>query len=254
MCPIASKTRATSSASFEARRDQLARADAVVVAGVELEGAPEDPVADARVGERAVADREVVAGAAGDRLDERRGRRSRRTPTTAPPGGGGRCPGRRRAGSGAAQTIAAPCQASPADDRAADRPAQPARDQTRDNASPRPSTPLFGACQTQPRSKSASPPRRDGRDQRHARLVLRRRRALHVEPAVTDGVGDARRGRGDRRRRRRVDPARLGRGERRRGAAAGRAGACRPRRAPRSRSTPRRRRSRGARSSSGSSS
>ena len=65
-------------------RDQLAGADAVVVAGVELEGAPEDPVAHVGVGQRAVPDREVVAGAAGDRLDRAEGHERRRRPTRAP--------------------------------------------------------------------------------------------------------------------------------------------------------------------------
>jgi hypothetical protein len=51
-------------------RDQLAGADPVVVPGVELERTPEDPVPDAGVGQRPVADREVVAGAAGDRFHE----------------------------------------------------------------------------------------------------------------------------------------------------------------------------------------
>jgi len=50
-------------------RDQLARADAVVVARVQLERPPEDLVADGGVRLRAVPDREVVAGAAGGRLD-----------------------------------------------------------------------------------------------------------------------------------------------------------------------------------------
>ena len=71
----------------------------------------------------------------------------------------------------------------------------------------------------------------DGRDQRHARLVLRRRRPSPRRGGDRGGARDARRRRGDRRRRRRVDPAGLGRRPARRGAAARRAGARGARRA-----------------------
>jgi hypothetical protein len=54
-------------------RDQLARADTVVVARVELERTPEDPVADAGVGECAVPDREVVPRPARDGFDQSEG-------------------------------------------------------------------------------------------------------------------------------------------------------------------------------------
>jgi len=64
-------------------RDQLARADTVVVARVELERAAKDPIPDAGVGERAVADREVVAGASGDRLSKA----EERDPGACPPEG-----------------------------------------------------------------------------------------------------------------------------------------------------------------------
>ena len=65
-------------------RDQVAGADPVVIAGVELERAPEDAVADVRIGLRAVPDREVVAEGAADRLDgPERGHASARPPERA---------------------------------------------------------------------------------------------------------------------------------------------------------------------------
>ena len=96
----------------------------------------------------------------------------------------------------------------PGDDRADDRPAEPARD--RPEIAPARVHPGHYSCVSNRADRGALPGAgRDGRDQRHARLVLRRRRALQRRAGGDDGVGDARRGRGDRRRRRRVDAARL---------------------------------------------
>ena len=108
-------------------RDQLARADAVVVARIELERAPEDPVADGGVGRRAVPDREVVARAAGDRLDRPERRRCPRTTTTARRGRRGRCRNRPPGGRAAAPRSPRPATASPESDRADDRPAKAPR-------------------------------------------------------------------------------------------------------------------------------
>ena len=83
MCPIASKSASDELGVVRRARDQLARSDPVVVAGIELESAAEDRVADVRVGERAVADREVVAAPAGHRLDGTERHEARRRTTRA---------------------------------------------------------------------------------------------------------------------------------------------------------------------------
>ena len=125
-------------------------------------------------------------------------------------------------------------------------PGQPGRDRARtsssaagarsrgDSASRRPFKPLFK--RVKPRSadsRSVSRAVCDGRDQRHARLVLGWRRPPARRGRGHGGVGDARLRRGDHRRRRRVDPARFRGHQRRRGAATDRARARGPRTARR---------------------
>ena len=90
----------------------------------------------------------------------------------------------------------------------------------------------------------------DGRDQRHARLVLGRRRPPAAAAGGDRGPRDARRGRGDRRRRRRVDAARSRRCLRSTRSCGASCRCSRRSRGSRSRSTRRRPRSHGARSSS----
>src|SRR5581483_11991089 len=136
--------------------DQVARADPVVVAGVELERAPEDPVADVRVGARIVENRVVVPHRAGDRLDDAKGGDAGARPPQRP----------------AAVVDDAPIHGTPDEQRGGDRrrlPAQP-RQGGEDNRSPeRPRdreqvaptsihTPKYSAMSSRPPIEERFPP------------------------------------------------------------------------------------------------
>ena len=258
MCPAASSSRAISSASFDARLISSPAPTRSWKRASSSKRTGEERVANGGVGVRAVADREEVAHPAGARLDQ---------PEQHEPAAPeqerlvvlGDDPAVDRTLDDERRRDRRPLPDEASGDRAEHSPAL-AHDQAPEIA-PGGASSLglvllhransARTCEPAPDRGALSATVRDGRRQRHARLVQRRRRALPRGGRDRVRAADGGRRRGDRRRRRRVDPARLRRRRGRRGApsraARARGGA---RASSRSRSTPRRRRSPVARSSS----